>query len=85
MLVVVVSASEEELECRICLAPLAESPVEGLNCAHVFHAECITRYMRVKGASREDACPFKCRISDSEASKRVAELLSDGTTEIRDV
>ena len=58
------------LECKICLAPLSDSPVEALLCGHTFHTACIDRYAETTGRSRENSCSFKCKLRASTVDRQ---------------
>ena len=56
---------DETLECKICLAPLVDLPCEALLCGHTFHTDCIDRFVRTTGRSRENGCSFKCQLREA--------------------
>ena len=58
-------APKEILECKICLAPLAERHCEALLCGHTFHSDCIDAFVRNTGRSRENGCSFKCQLREA--------------------
>ena len=48
--------------CMICHSPmlLTECTI-ALMCGHVYHDECVTQYAEVKGWTKDQACPLRCR------------------------
>ena len=48
--------------CMICHSPmlLTECTI-ALMCGHVYHDECVTQYAEVKGRTKDQACPLRCR------------------------
>ena len=32
---------------------------------HVFHSECISKFATIRGITKAEACPFKCRVQES--------------------
>ena len=50
----------EQHQCPFCHSPLTEEVREALECGHVFHTECLDRYVEVTGKRRREACPYKC-------------------------
>ncbi len=46
--------------CVICQDTLGTEDVTALACAHVFHSECLAKFMDVTGKSMEEACPYRC-------------------------
>ena len=64
----------DALDCRFCLDLLATSEHEALMCGHVFHTQCINRYIEVSGCSRRDSCVYKCHRHIEDVEQRIAEL-----------
>ena len=55
---------EEQATCCICMEALSSKPVEGLPCAHVFHAECLDKWRRSAPLGRPTHhCPLRCERS----------------------
>ena len=55
--------TEEILGCKFCLSEFGSDPVEGLLCGHVFHTDCINRYMEITCKPKAECCPYKCHHS----------------------
>ena len=47
-------------ECKFCLSEFGSDPVEGSLCGHVFHTDCIKRWMEVTRRTKAECCPYKC-------------------------
>ena len=50
-------------QCVICQDFLGTDTTV-IDCGHVFHAECIANYAKIKNTTLERACPFKCRARE---------------------
>lgn len=56
---------EQQQQCTICMAPLLEDAPGALTCGHVFHIECITKWIARKVA--DNALP-KCPSCNTQVS-----------------
>ena len=52
--------TEVTSECKFCLSEFGSDPVEALVCGHVFHTDCINRWMEVTRRTKAECCPYKC-------------------------
>ena len=50
-------------ECKFCLSEFGSDPVEGLLCGHVFHTDCIHKWMEVSLKPKAECCPYKCHLT----------------------
>ena len=48
------------LECKLCCSESGSDPVDALVCGHVFHTDCISRWMEVTRRTKAECCPYKC-------------------------
>ena len=58
--------------CVICQSDMSsgqDDVLEALRCGHVFHAICLQECLTVTGKSREDACPFKCKVTAADIAR----------------
>ena len=68
--------NSDALLCLICQQDLNDGQAkQALECMHVFHAECISQYMRVAGLTFQTTCPLKCNqaIGASTLTQAVSE------------
>ena len=78
-------------ECKFCLSEFGSDPVEALVCGHVFHTDCIHKWMDVSGKSKAESCPYKCHLTwvqvpthDDTQMMDVEEDQQGGDTNIED-
>ena len=64
-------AGFEQTQCAICLEPLGKKEVVKLQCLHIFHRDCIVRWMN--GPQFEDDDAFLCPICRAENPKAYVE------------
>ena len=52
--------TEEILECKLCCSEFGPDPVDALVCGHVFHTDCIHKWMEFIRKPKAECCPHKC-------------------------